>query len=196
MRHSGFKLVRMTRRGAGQGTLTALLQKRPFSRSFSHPRKSLVLDRSKNLVQKEPMKPGYARVSAEKQRLDLQIEALTEDGCERIISDKGQSGVRTAEEGPGFSEAMDKLGPGDLLVVWKLDRGGRSIADLIQERTKASLRAANKRDKTLGRLATLSPAQIKHAKDAIQARRETVSGMAEILGVNRSTIQRALGASS
>lgn len=198
---------------------------------------SLALDCRKNLVQKESMKVGYARVSTEEQNLDLQIEALTDAGCNRIITDKAQSGARAAEGRPGFSEAMDLLDSGDLLVVWKLDRVGRSIADLIhllkifgdrgiefrsltdgidtttaggrlvfhimgalaeferdliQERTKAGLRAAKKRGKRLGRPPVLSPAQIAHAKTAIEAKRETVSGIAEILGVNRSTLQRAM----
>ena len=92
---------------------------------------SLAVDCRKNLVQKESMKVGYARVSTEEQNLDLQIEALTDAGCNRIITDKAQSGARAAEGRPGFSEAMDLLDSGDLLVVWKLDRVGRSIADLI-----------------------------------------------------------------
>lgn len=56
-------------------------------------------------MQKESMKIGYARVSTEEQNLDLQIEALTEAGCDRIVTDKGQSGARIAEGRPGFSEA-------------------------------------------------------------------------------------------
>ena len=64
--------------------------------------------------------------------------------------------------------------------------------DLIQERTKAGLRAARKRGKRLGRPPALTAAQIDHARAAIEAKRETVSGMAEILGVNRSTLQRAI----
>ena len=59
-------------------------------------------------------------------------------------------------------------------------------------RQKAALRAAKKRGKKLGRPPVLSNAQIAHAKTAINAKRETVSGMAEILGVNRSTVQRAM----
>ncbi len=183
------------------------------------------------------MKIGYARVSTEEQNLDLQIEALTEAGCDRIVTDQAQSGAKAAESRPGFSEAMDLLGPGDLLVVWKLDRVGRSIADLIhllklfgdrgiefrsltdgidtttaggrlvfhimgalaeferdliQECTRAGLRAAKKRGKRLGRPPVLSRAQIAHAMTAIKTKRETVSGKAKILGVNRSTLQRAM----
>ena len=82
-------------------------------------------------VQKESMKIGYARVSTEEQNLDLQIEALTEAGCDRIITDQAQSCAKAAETREGYSEAMGLLCNSDLLVVWKLDRVGRSIADLI-----------------------------------------------------------------
>lgn len=78
----------------------------PFCGSFLSSAKSLiqlVLDRRKNLVQKESMKIGYARVSTEEQNLDLQIEALTEAGCDRIITDQAQSGAKAAETRAGFS---------------------------------------------------------------------------------------------
>lgn len=189
-------------------------------------------------MQKDAMKKiGYARVSSAEQNLDLQIEALTEAGCDPIITDQAQSGATAAESRAGFSEAMELLGERDLLVVWKLDRVGRSIADLIhllklfgdrgiefrsltdgidtttaggrlvfhimgalaeferdliQERTKAGLRAAKRRGKRLGRPPALTATQIAHAKLAIDTKCETVSGMAEILGVNRSTLQRAI----
>lgn len=65
---------------------------------------------------------------------------------------------------------------------------------LIRERTKTDLDAAKKRGRRLGRPPVPTPAQISHAKSAIETKRETVSEMAEILGVNRSTIQRAIGA--
>lgn len=81
-------------------------------------------------MQKGCTKIGYASVSTEEQNLDLQIEALTDAGCDRIVTDKGRSGARAAQARPGFSEAMALLGPGDHIIVWKLDRVGRSIADL------------------------------------------------------------------
>ena len=183
------------------------------------------------------MKVGYARVSTEEQNLDLQIEALTDAGCDHIITDQAKSGATAVESRAGFSEAMELPGEGDLLVVWKLDRAGRSIVDLIhllklfggrgmefrsltdgidtttaggrlvfhimgalagferdliQERTRADLRAARNRGKRPGRPPVPSASQIAHAKTAIEAKRETVSGMAEILGVNRSTLQQAM----
>ena len=71
---------------------------------------------------------GYARVSTQDQNLDLQIEALTKAGCERIFDDK-LSGSRA--ERPGLARVLDILREGDTLVVWKLDRLGRSVKNLV-----------------------------------------------------------------
>ncbi|MBC8951063.1 recombinase family protein [Xenorhabdus budapestensis] len=71
---------------------------------------------------------GYARVSTRDQNLDLQIEALTRAGCEKIYQDK-VSGVRA--ERPGLTMAMEMLREDDTLVVWKLDRLGRSVKQLV-----------------------------------------------------------------
>jgi len=71
---------------------------------------------------------GYARVSTQDQNLDLQSEALTKAGCERIFNDK-ISGSRT--ERPELTKALEMLREGDTLVVWKLDRLGRSVKNLV-----------------------------------------------------------------
>jgi DNA invertase Pin-like site-specific DNA recombinase len=71
---------------------------------------------------------GYARVSTQDQNLDLQIEALTKAGCTKIFDDK-ISGSRA--ERPGLSALLEMLREGDTLVVWKLDRLGRSVKNLI-----------------------------------------------------------------
>ena len=71
---------------------------------------------------------GYARVSTQDQNLDLQCEALTMAGCERIFNDK-ISGSRT--ERPELTKALEMLREGDTLVVWKLDRLGRSVKNLV-----------------------------------------------------------------
>ena len=76
------------------------------------------------------MKIGYARVSTEEQSLDLQIRALRDAGCERIFRDSGLSGVASVR--PGLHRAMKALRPGDVLVVWRLDRLGRSIVHLLE----------------------------------------------------------------
>jgi DNA invertase Pin-like site-specific DNA recombinase len=71
---------------------------------------------------------GYARVSTDDQSLDLQYDALTRAGCERIFDDKA-SGAR--DDRPGLADALSHLRQGDCLVVWKLDRLGRGLRSLI-----------------------------------------------------------------
>lgn len=71
---------------------------------------------------------GYARVSTTDQTLALQQDALTKAGCQEIFTDTA-SGSRT--DRPGLAEAMHYVRSGDTLVVWRLDRLGRSLRDLI-----------------------------------------------------------------
>ena len=73
---------------------------------------------------------GYARVSTAEQDLSLQIEALHHAGCrdEWIFRDTA-SGARTAR--PGLEACFQALAPGDTLVVWRLDRLGRSMTHLV-----------------------------------------------------------------
>ncbi|WP_423680257.1 recombinase family protein (plasmid) [Methylomonas sp. MS20] len=71
---------------------------------------------------------GYARVSTQDQNLDLQLEALTKAGCKKVFDDK-ISGSRA--ERPGLTKALEMLREGDTLVVWKLDRLGRSVKNLV-----------------------------------------------------------------
>lgn len=71
---------------------------------------------------------GYARVSSQDQKLDLQVEALTKVGCKKVFEDK-LSGSRA--ERPGLTKAQELLREGDTLVVWKLDRLGRSVKHLV-----------------------------------------------------------------
>ena len=72
---------------------------------------------------------GYARVSTDDQTLDLQRDALAEAGCERIFEDTAPG----AGERPALRDAIDHLRAGDTLVVWRLDRLGRSLKDLIEK---------------------------------------------------------------
>lgn len=74
------------------------------------------------------MKIGYARVSTDEQNLDLQLDELRQAGCDEVFLDKGISGSVVERE--GLSEAIEAVGSGDTLVVWKLDRLGRSLGFL------------------------------------------------------------------
>jgi DNA invertase Pin-like site-specific DNA recombinase len=71
---------------------------------------------------------GYARVSTQDQNLELQRKALLDAGCEKIFDDK-LSGSRS--DRPGLAQALAILRDGDTLVVWKLDRLGRSVKHLV-----------------------------------------------------------------
>lgn len=71
---------------------------------------------------------GYARVSTQDQNLDLQVDALIKADCQKIFDDK-ISGSRS--ERPGLAKALEMLRDGDTLVVWKLDRLGRSVKNLV-----------------------------------------------------------------
>ncbi|KVD50098.1 DNA resolvase [Burkholderia sp. ABCPW 11] len=75
------------------------------------------------------MKIGYARVSTEEQFLDLQLTALGAAGCGQIFSDHGISGTR--KDRPGLNQALETLQRDDTLVVWRLDRLGRSLSQLV-----------------------------------------------------------------
>ena len=73
---------------------------------------------------------GYARISTDDQNLDLQLDALKQAGCEKIYSDR-ISGAKTFR--PGLELALEVARTGDVLVVWRLDRLGRSLKDLIEK---------------------------------------------------------------
>lgn len=75
------------------------------------------------------MKIGYARVSTDDQRMDLQRDALTVAGCEKVFTDTA-SGAKAAR--PGLAEALAFARKGDVLVVWRLDRLGRSLPELVK----------------------------------------------------------------
>jgi DNA invertase Pin-like site-specific DNA recombinase len=72
---------------------------------------------------------GYARVSTTEQHLDLQRDALGQAGCSRVFPDTASGAMA---ERPGLAQALNYLRAGDVLAVWKLDRMGRSLKDLIE----------------------------------------------------------------
>jgi DNA invertase Pin-like site-specific DNA recombinase len=178
---------------------------------------------------------GYARVSTEEQNLALQMDALKHAGCGRIFQDEGISGV--AANRPALNEALAALAPGDVLVTWKLDRLGRSLAHLISiiadlsgravgfrslsevidtttaggmlifhvmgalaeferalisERTRAGMAAARARGALIGRPPKLLEQEVMQARLEIAAGAASVVELAQILGVSRLTLDRAL----
>ena len=180
------------------------------------------------------MRIGYARVSTTDQNLALQCDALKAAGCERIFEDEGVSGSIVSR--PGLDRALQALTEGDTLIVWKLDRLGRSLAHLVQtvadlgergiefrslsdpidttnaggrlvlhmmgalaefersliaERTKAGLQAAKRQGVRLGRKPKLTPAQVAHARQLMDAG-ENGRTVARSFGVARSTLYEAL----
>ena len=177
---------------------------------------------------------GYARVSTAEQHLDLQLDALRAAGCEKIYEDH-TSGVAT--ERPGWAHARAALREGDTLVVWRLDRLGRSLKhlidtiteldqagvafkslqesldtsstggklvfhifgalaeferELIRERTLAGLATARARGRKGGRPRKLDARKIATSRRMLKGPNQSVTETAEILGVARSTLYRAL----
>ena len=74
-------------------------------------------------------KIGYARVSTAEQNLAYQVTALKAAGCDLIFKDEGVSGALACR--PALDQTLEALGDGDTLIVWRLDRLGRSLKHLI-----------------------------------------------------------------
>jgi DNA invertase Pin-like site-specific DNA recombinase len=180
---------------------------------------------------------GYARISTEDQKLDLQHDALRVTGCEKIF-DETASGASARL--PVREELLEYARRGDTVVVWKLDRLGRSLRDLIEvvtalggrgaglrslhesidtttpsgkltfhvfaaiaqferdvlrERTRAGIMAAQKRGAKLGRPRSLTLEQIEMARSMMANPNLSARHVAKQLGVHRSTLYRNLAAS-
>lgn len=72
---------------------------------------------------------GYARVSTDDQNLDLQLDALKAAGCQEVFTDKVTGAAKTKD---GLEAALKYVREGDTLVVWKLDRLGRTVKGLVE----------------------------------------------------------------
>ena len=90
---------------------------------------------------------GYARVSTPEQDLTPQLDALREAGCERIFTDKA-SGAKASRI--GLADALSHVRPGDVLVVWKLDRLGRTMKGLVDLAADLEARSIGLRSLTDG----------------------------------------------
>lgn len=75
------------------------------------------------------MKYGYARISTRDQNLDLQLDALKKTGCERIFTDIA-SGAKA--DRPNLNQLLAEIRSGDVVIIWKLDRLGRSLKHLVE----------------------------------------------------------------
>jgi DNA invertase Pin-like site-specific DNA recombinase len=181
------------------------------------------------------MKYGYARISTEDQNPALQLAALKKAGCKTIFKDE-LSGATVKRR--ALLRCLNALQPGDTLTVWKLDRLGRSLRDLITmlddlkqrgvkfrslteaidtetptgramwqmigvlaelersliiERTRAGVKAAQRRGVKFGRKPKLSVHQLNHARQLV-GNGKPVRDVAKILGVDRATLYRRLAA--
>jgi len=177
---------------------------------------------------------GYARVSTAEQDAALQHDALTEAGCVRVFTDHASGKL---DSRPQLDRLLQTLLPGDTLVVWRLDRLGRSLKHLIEvvtglgergvafrsiteaidtstaggrlifhimgalaeferqlisERTRAGLQAARARGRHGGRRRALSADQAALLRQLYDQRQHTVTQIAGILDISRSTVYRYL----
>lgn len=149
-----------------------------------------------------PESYSYARVSTKDQNLDLQLDALRLHGCKRFFTDT-VSGAKAKR--PGLDEILKEARPKDVIVIWKLDRLGRSLKhlvdlvaeferEIIRERTNAGLAAARARGRTGGRKAGLSEDAKRKARIAQSYYEEgmTVNKIAKNLGISKATLYRYL----
>jgi DNA invertase Pin-like site-specific DNA recombinase len=81
------------------------------------------------------MKAGYARVSTKDQAVDLQVDALKKAGCTKVYTEV-MNGSRA--ERPVLSKMLENLRAGDVLVIWKLDRLGRSLRACLKSHRQAN----------------------------------------------------------
>jgi DNA invertase Pin-like site-specific DNA recombinase len=100
------------------------------------------------------MKLGYARVSTDEQETHLQLDALKAAGCERVYEEKA-SGAKA--DRPELLRLLDNARKGDVLIVWKMDRLGRSLLQLIETVNLLNKRGVELRSLTENVIDTTTP---------------------------------------
>jgi DNA invertase Pin-like site-specific DNA recombinase len=180
------------------------------------------------------MKYGYARTSTDDQTTALQLAALKRARCAHIFEDKGMQGAGVKR--PALLRCLKTLRAGDVLIVWKLDRLGRSLRDLITmlddlrdrgvkfhslteaidtttptgramwqmigvlaelersiiaERTRAGVKAAQRRGVKFGPKVKLTPAHVAEARKKLEGG-QRAGDVAAFYRVSRATLYRAL----
>ena len=153
---------------------------------------------------------GYARVSTDDQNLALQRDALAAAGCEKIYEDK-TSGAKA--ERPGLGLELEVARAGDTLIVWRLDRLGRSLKealdttssggrlifhmfaalaeferDLVRERTQAGLTAARARGRLGGRPKRLTPEKRRLVVQLYRAKEHSIAEICRLMGISKPTL--------
>jgi len=157
------------------------------------------------------MKFGYARVSTRDQNLEAQLDALTAAGCDKIVTEKVSG--NGSKERPELDRLVENLREGDTLVVYKLDRLGRSTFKLlglteelqqrgvefvslkdhidIVERTQAGLQAARKRGRVGGR-PRVDKKSVERALKLYESKEYSVAEITELTEVSKATLYRRL----
>lgn len=178
---------------------------------------------------------GYARVSTNTQDTEAQVEQLTSAGAERIYTDQAESGTKTHR--PGLDSMLDAARAGDIIMVTKIDRLGRSLIDLvnqvnsfhergiqlrvldqdidtttsqgrlvfnlfasfaefevelIRERTRKGLEHARAQGRVGGQRPAFTAEQVKKVHKLYRVNKLSQREIAAQLGVNQSTVSRAL----
>ena len=108
--------------------IAAIIDHFPHTKNeVGKPLKQLEADRRKVVAESSGRKIGYARVSTDEQNLALQLDALAAHGCAPVFQDTASGATANRK---GLADAIACCAAGDVLTVWKLDRLGRSLADL------------------------------------------------------------------
>jgi len=139
---------------------------------------------------------GYARVSTSEQNLDLQTDALTKAGCKETFKDRISGSLSSR---PELEKALQYLrdNEGDTLVVWKLDRLGRNIRDLINivsklEERKIGFKCIEERARGRkgGRPFKLNDSKKKHALELYRKKEKSINEICELVGISKPTLFR------